>query len=57
MLIFVFLSTADEKRELLLEKFKDLKKNGGLKKYIEKKRQRRTTKDHKAVPFSRRGDE
>jgi len=44
----------EEKKALLLEKFKKLKKEGGLKKYIEKKRQRRTTKDHKAVPFSRR---
>ena len=48
---------SQEKQELLLEKYKKLKKDGGLKKYIEKKRQRRTTKDHKAVPFSRRDGE
>jgi len=47
-------SSAEEKKELLKEKFQTLKKEGGLKTYIEKKRKRKTTKDQKAIPFSRR---
>ena len=39
---------------MLIEKYEKLKNEGGLKKHIEKKRQRRTAKDHRAVPYSRR---
>lgn len=44
-----------KKREVeLLNKFKELQKNGKLDKYMEKMRKRKAAKEHKLVPSKRR---
>lgn len=44
----------DLKRAELAEKFKDLKSQGKLDKYMQKKRKRDASKDQKMIPFKRR---
>ncbi len=51
-----FMKKSEIKELELKAKFKELKQKGGLKKYIEKRRKRLTSKDRKHLPARRGGD-
>ena len=49
-----FLKKSELKKQLLLDKFNELKKKGKLEDYLAKKRRRNAAKEHKSIPFNRR---
>jgi len=51
-----YLKKSEMKKQLLLGKFNELKKQGKLEDYLAKKRRRNASKEHKSIPFSRRQD-
>ena len=49
-----FLKRSEVKKQLLLDKYNELKKKGKLDDYLAKKRRRNASKEHKNIPFNRR---
>ena len=47
-------STADARKQELIEKYKQLKASGKLEKFLEKRRKKNAAKDHRYIPSSRR---
>ena len=50
-----YLKKSEIKKQLLLDKFKTLKKSGKLDDFLAKRRRRNAAKDHIHVPYERRG--
>jgi len=46
-----FMKQRDVRKEELREKYDDLEKKGGLKKYMAKRRKKNASKDRKAIPW------
>ncbi|CAM6086570.1 unnamed protein product [Calypogeia fissa] len=51
-----YLKKSEIRKEELVEKFKELKSSGKLEKYMEKRRRKNASKDHRYVPYRRNVD-
>ncbi len=49
-----FMKRSEVKKQLLLDKYNELKKSGKLEDYLAKKRRRNASKEHKNIPLNRR---
>lgn len=52
-----YLKKSDIRKQKLIEKYKDLKASGKLESFIEKRRRKNASKDHKYVPYRRPNNE
>merc|ERR1711934_152090 len=51
-----YLKKSEMKKQLLMDKYNELKQKGKLEDYLAKKRRRNASKEHKSMPFNRRQD-